>query len=143
MGKKSGWNELVRSELRQYSGCVVALQQRRFAVGQMVKVLTGGFWLLWVFFGCATVDRGARLDLLEFLKVGRTTRAEVLVNLGEPSSQFAEENILTYRIGGDAEKGYFVVWKNETVPWAMARYSLVLEFGTNNVLAQTNLVQVR
>ena len=109
----------------------------------MVKVRRGAILLLWVFFGCATVDRGGRLDLLNFLQVGRTTRAEVLVKLGEPSSQFQQENILTYRIGGDAKEGYFVVWKNETVPWAMARYSLVLEFGTNNVLAQTNLVQVR
>lgn len=122
---------------------MVALQQRAFAVGQAVKVLAGALLFLWVFFGCATVDRGARVDLLDFLQVGRTTRAEVLVKLGEPSSQFTQENILTYRIGGDAEKGYFVVWKNETVPWAMARYSLVLEFGANNVLAQTNLVQVR
>ncbi|MGZ8901046.1 MAG: hypothetical protein ACXW3Z_13215 [Limisphaerales bacterium] len=109
----------------------------------MVKALTGAILLLSVLFGCATMDRGARVDLLEFLQVGRTTRAEVLVKLGEPSSQFTQENILTYRIGGDAERGYFVVWKNETVPWATARYSLVLEFGTNNVLAQTNLVQVR
>jgi hypothetical protein len=29
------------------------------------------------------------------------------------------------------------------MPWAMARYSLVLEFTANNVLGQTNLVQVK
>ena len=106
---------------------MVALQQRAFAVGQAVKVLAGALLFLWVFFGCATVDRGARVDLLEFLKVGRTTRAEVLVNLGEPSGQFQQENILTYRIGGDAEKGYVVVWKDETGPGATGRDSLVLE----------------
>ena len=122
---------------------MVALQQRRFAVGQMVQVRTGVVLFLAIILGCATVDRGARLDLLDFLQVGRTTRAEVLVKLGEPSSHFTQENILTYRIGGDAKVGYFVVWKNETVPWATARYSLVLEFGANNVLAQTNLVQVK
>jgi hypothetical protein len=123
---------------------IAVLQQTDFAVGRKVNFRRGAMFLLFLaFFGCATVDRGARLDLLDFLKVGRTTRAEVLVKLGEPSSQFPQENILTYRIGGDAKEGYFVVWKNETVPWTLARFSLVLEFGTNNVLAQTNLVQVR
>lgn len=119
------------------------LQRIRFAVGRRVNVLVGVVLVFLVFFGCTTMDQGARLDLLNFLQIGRTTRAEVLVKLGEPSSRFLQENILTYRVGGDAKDGYFVVWKNETVPWAMARYSLVLEFGTNNVLAQTNLVQVR
>lgn len=132
------------SNVAGVSGIMVAvLQQIKFAVGRKVKVRRGIALLCILFFGCATVDQGARLDLLDFLQIGRTTRAEVLVKLGEPSSRFAQENILTYRIGGDTKKGYFVVWKNEAVPWAIARYSLVLEFGANNVLAQTNLVQVR
>jgi hypothetical protein len=129
---------------QEYVGIMVAVLQRiRCAVGRKATVRKAAVLLFPILISCTTPDHGARPDLLDFLQIGRTTRAEVLVKLGEPSGNFPQENILTYRIGGDSRKGYFVAWKNETMPWAMARYSLVLEFTANNVLVQTNLVQVK
>lgn len=55
---------------------------------------------------CATPIPGASHDLLTFLQVGKTTREEVLLKLGQPSASFEHERILTYRIGEETEQGH-------------------------------------
>jgi hypothetical protein len=104
--------------------------------------------LMFSFAGCATADKavpGARLDLLEFLQDGTTTRAEAALRLGQPTAILERENILTFRIGEDVNKGYYVVGAPSTTGWAWetARYSLVLVFDGNGVLENHSLVLVK
>ena len=60
--------------------------------------------------GCATPQIKGHADLLNFLADGKTTKEEVLVQLGQPSGKFEQEKILTYRVGFDSRsRGYYVV----------------------------------
>ena len=98
--------------------------------------------------GCAATSLKGNPDLLAFLIDGRTTRAEVLNTLGEPSGHFEKDRILTYRLGFEPEnKGYYVVereiWRYSDWPtWLQAKYSLVLEFDNAGVLQRQSLVRV-
>lgn len=88
---------------------------------------------------------GARPDLLEFLRPGHTTREEVVLQLGQPSSTLTNEAILTYRIGELEKQGLFVVGSraNPAWQWDAVRYSLVLVFDEAGVLKRHNLVNVK
>ena len=96
---------------------------------------------------CATEQSipGARADLLSFLTTKVTTRTEVLLHLGQPSSTLEQERILTYRIGGDTNKGLFLLTPpdNQLRAWDIARYSLVLVFDREGVLEAHSLVLVK
>ena len=103
--------------------------------------------------GCVTpVIPGASKDLLAFLRVGATTRQEVILTLGEPSVSFEQERILTYRIGQNEERGYYVITPklmmsemrlNQPLTWEMVRYSLVLVFDGSGVLEKQKLIPVQ
>lgn len=79
-------------------------------------------------------------DLLSFLTPGMSQEA-ILLKLGEPSASFESGRVLTYRIGEDEEKGYFLL--DRQVRWDNAKYSLVLVFDENKLLTKHSLVQVR
>ena len=67
--------------------------------------------LLVVMGGCASLPPiPADKDLLSITAAG-TSREAVLLKLGEPSASFEQGRILTYRIGSDDEKGYFLLGK--------------------------------
>ena len=89
---------------------------------------------------CATQENRGDTTLLEFMTFGQTTRTEVLLHLGTPSGSFENERILTYRIGGDSSKGYFV--RDAAATWHETSYSLVLVFDSDGVLENQSLVRV-
>src|SRR6266404_9929626 len=90
--------------------------------------------------GCATPIPGASPNLLKFLQIGKTTREEVLLKLGQPSASFEHELILTYRVGEDIKQGFYVVTPKAVMPWQQVRYSLVLVFDAGGILQKQNLV---
>lgn len=114
------------------------------------KKLTA-YCLLLVLAGCATTGLVADRTLLDFLEDGKTSKQMVMLKLGQPSGIFEGEKIVTYRIGGDSEKGYFLLerWPGERVvpgttgTWAGTKFSLVLIFNENNILQKHSLVQVK
>ena len=84
---------------------------------------------------CASAPMGKK-DLLAFLQVGQTTRQEVYLHLGDPSSEYEESRIVIYRLGED-EGGLFLV-----LFWTDARYSLVFAFDEKGVLRKHSLVPI-
>jgi hypothetical protein len=88
------------------------------------------------------------LHLLDFLADGRTTRAEVLLRLGEPSATFEGERILTYRIGRSRE-GERWVHARELLAGrprgsgVVGQESLVLVFAADGRLEKHALVAVQ
>jgi hypothetical protein len=96
--------------------------------------------------GCATPPH-ARKDLLAFFEVGRTTREEVLLKLGQPSGSFEHDRILTYRIGKYGEEGYYVIAPKVMLPaqgatWQTVSFSLVIVFDAQGRIEKHQLVQV-
>lgn len=96
--------------------------------------------------GCVTPPY-ARKDLLTFLQIGKTTREEVLLELGQPSAAFERERILTYRIGQYGEEGYFVVSPKVVLPaqapsWQNVHFSLVMVFDEQGRLQNHKLIRV-
>jgi hypothetical protein len=87
---------------------------------------------------CATSIPRANPDLLNFLRLGETTRQEIMLRLGRPSGSFEQERILTYRLSQDAKQGYSVT--SRALP--SADYSLVLIFDDQGVLQKKGLVPV-
>lgn len=95
---------------------------------------------LGVLAGCAGLPPiPADKNLLDVVAHG-TSRETILLKLGEPSAGFEQGRILTYRIGA-GEDGYFLL--DRQVRWTNTKYSLVLVFDENGLLAKHNLVQVR
>jgi hypothetical protein len=100
--------------------------------------------------GCATTQIKGHADLLNFLADGKTTKEEVLVQLGQPSGKFEQEKILTYRLGFDSRsRGYYVVERARGMgsestweAWMNCKYSLVLVFDNKDVLGKHSLVEV-
>ena len=97
--------------------------------------------------GCATNLPRGDPGLLNFLSDGKTTRAEAIIALGEPSGQFEKGTILTFRMGYDERTdGYFPVMRetsNSGWPtWEQCKYSLVLVFDDAGVLRRHALVKV-
>ena len=91
--------------------------------------------------GCATTSQFSDRTLLAFLENGTTTKERVFLKLGQPSGTFNGERIVTYKLGGDSEKGFFVL--DRVTGWTEAKYNLVLIFDENNLLSNFSLVQVR
>ncbi|MFM1767992.1 MAG: hypothetical protein RJA22_521 [Verrucomicrobiota bacterium] len=100
----------------------------------------------WLLAGCATLPP-ARADLLDFLRVGQTTREEVILRLGQPSGTYEQERILTYRIGQAGDEGYYLVSPRavgpEGAPFHAERFSLVMVFDAQGRLEKHQLVRVR
>lgn len=94
--------------------------------------------------GCATTAiPGAQPNLLDFLQIGSTTRQQTILSLGQPSSSFEQDSILTYRIGHQPKQGYYIITPKAMLPWQQVRYSLVLVFNDNGILEKKNLVDVQ
>ena len=94
--------------------------------------------------GCAaTTIPGASPSLLAFLKDGASTRAEIMLRLGQPSAALEEEKFLFYRVGGNEKKGFYVVRPYATGSWGNASYSLVLVFDSGGLLQKHRLVPVQ
>ncbi len=79
-------------------------------------------------------------ELLSFLGP-ETSKENVLLKLGEPSGSFEQGRVLTYRLGADEERGYFLL--DRQVHWANTKYSLVLVFNEKGLLKQHTLVPIR
>ena len=104
-------------------------------------IAMAGIWV--VLAGCATTPPipGASHTLLDFLEVGTTTREQAILKLGEPSSSFEEDSILTWRIGLHPQQGLYVITRS-MIGWRAA-YSLVLVFDDNGILEESSRVQVQ
>lgn len=74
------------------------LQKRRItgAIGGFL-----GMALLFALAGWATPKPRLQSDTLNFLADGKTSKAEVITALGEPSGRFENGTVLTYRLTGD------------------------------------------
>jgi len=96
---------------------------------------------LGVLAGCSTPGFSGNRALLDFLRDGTITRAQVVEQLGEPSAQLRADRILTYRIVGSESEGY-ALWAPHA-PWPEARHSLVLVFDEQGVLQRHALVKIR
>jgi hypothetical protein len=99
--------------------------------------------------GCATTTSPKQpSDLVSFLADGKTTKAEVITTLGEPSGRFDAEKVFTYRLGHffkrdsyrvmPRQTGYFGGWGT----WDFTQFSLVLVFDDAGVLQKHSLLKV-
>ncbi len=125
-------------------------------------------FLLLLAAGCSTHDMRVvppheiQERWLGFLKVGETTREDVLLKLGHPSGQFEGGRILTFRMGivttrtprGDGEAPIETqelvlvgpepgTWNPYMSGWRTSRFSLVLVFDERHKLAKHSVVQVK
>lgn len=100
--------------------------------------------------GCATTPppKGAS-DLAAFLADGKTTKAEVITTLGEPSGRFDAEKIFTYRLGHYSKRESYHLMPRQTDgidegwgTWNFTQFSLVLVFDDTGVLQKHSLVKV-
>jgi hypothetical protein len=115
-------------------------QASHIVIGEVIGLV---FLLL---IGCATPgpvgpipDKG----LLDFLEEGKTIKQTVFEKLGQPSGTFENGRILTYRIGSEEEKGYFIFDAVPRPGWYKSKFSLVLVFDAYGVLVKKSLVSVR
>ena len=84
---------------------------------------------------------------LSFVRDGITTREQILLQLGIPTSEFEGQRILTYRVGHD-RSGLRVLTRERLVQndgiqlqaYADGVYSLVLVFDDRHVLTKHSLV---
>jgi hypothetical protein len=93
--------------------------------------------------GCATTaPLPADPHLLDFLQDGQSTKQTVVLKLGQPSAALESGRILTYRVGQEKDRGYFLREASGT-NWFGAKFSLVLVFDPADVLERHSLVEVR
>jgi hypothetical protein len=107
-----------------------------------LKTTTCALCALFMLGGCVTMPPvPADKNLLNSVVVPGTSREAILLKMGEPSASFEAERILTYRIGEDDEKGYFLM--DRQVRWSNTKYSLILVFDDKGILVKHSLVPVR
>jgi hypothetical protein len=80
--------------------------------------------------------------LLSFLEIGRTTREQIVLRLGQPSAMLERERILTYRIDEAPAQGRYVITPDALRQWQEVRFSLVLVFDASGRLEKQSLVPV-
>ena len=107
----------------------------------MKRVVTSIILFNFLLLGCMGVKNIGNSTLLEFINEGQSTRTDVILKLGEPSASLESGRILTYRIGGDAQKGYFI--RETKSSWSNTNYSLVFVFDAEGILQSHSLVRVR
>ena len=105
-----------------------------FALAALIAVLSTGC--------VATRQPAADPRLLDFLQDGQTSKEAVLLKLGQPSALLEGGRILTFRLGHEKKRGYFLREAGVT-DWLSLRYSLVLVFDDQQVLRRHALVEVR
>lgn len=93
--------------------------------------------------GCVTTPQlAADPRLLDFLQDGQTAKDTVILKLGQPSATLESGHILTYRLGQEKKRGYYLREAGAT-NWLELKYSLVLVFDARGVLERHSLVEVR
>ena len=93
--------------------------------------------------GCTTtVKLPADPHLLDFLRDGQSTKEAVVLHLGQPSAVLESGRILTYRVGQEKDRGYFLREAAAT-NWFELKFSVVLVFDQSDVLQRHSLVEVR
>ena len=92
--------------------------------------------------GCVTPQLPADPHLLDVLQDGHTPKETALLKFGQPSAVFESGRILTYRLGKELERGYFIRQATAT-NWLGVSFSLVLVFDEHEVLQRHSLVPVR
>jgi hypothetical protein len=110
---------------------------RRPAAFLLVTLLAG------LLAGCTTsAPLPADPHLLDFLRDGQSTKQTVVLKLGQPSAVLESGRILTYRVGEEKDRGYFLREASGT-NWFEVKFSLVLAFDPAEVLERHSLVEVR
>ena len=89
--------------------------------------------------GCSTTPVG-RGDLLDFIQDGVTTRADIVLRLGEPSATYENSRIMTYRLSRD-EGGWFLQVSDKR--WHGNVANLVVVIDDHSVVIRHSLVQFR
>lgn len=102
--------------------------------------------------GCTTPtvkrfpEQRSGAGLLASIQDGVTTRQELLLRLGTPSTQFEGQRILTYQVRMDKSGEWQVFWPRRLSQhswlghWEPGVYSLVLVFNPDGVLVKHSLV---
>jgi len=97
-----------------------------------------GFLIILLLSGCAetrlqTVDDATLQQQLALLEDGKTTKEDILLKFGIPSSQFESEKIFTYRLRFNQKENRFEVVSREVdrrdprfAEWMQTEYNLVL-----------------
>ena len=81
---------------------------------------------------------------LSFLEDGETTRADVLLRLGDPSGFFEAGRILTFAVAVDEKDELRILTRRmgtpDRVSWRPGIYSVVVVFDERGVLERHNIV---
>lgn len=88
---------------------------------------------------CASQPLG-RVDLLNFIEDGKTTREQAFLNLGEPAASYEGGRILCFRLGHDKGGDYIV---GSAIRFTGVKSSLVMVFDEQGILTRHSLVQVK
>lgn len=134
-----------RGVMRGYFSCYWLLVRRFQLIVSLIALVT-------LTIGCATpqiqtADLQLLLtsELLAFIADGSTTREEVLLRLGIPSSQFEGERILLYQLRNGQDSKWHLVAPEINAhtglrQWREGTGSLVLVFNAAGVLSKHRLV---
>ena len=113
-----------------------------------------GFLVLLLASGCAetslqTVDDSILQQQLALLEDGKTTKQDILLKFGIPSSQFEGERIFTYRLRFNQNENRFEVISREVdrrdprfAEWMQTEYNLVLIFDEKHVLQKHSMLRI-
>jgi len=113
-----------------------------------------GFLILLVLSGCAetrlqTVDDSILQQQLSLLEDGKTTKQDILLKFGIPSSQFEGERIFTYRLRFNTNENRFEVISREVdrrdprfAEWMQTEYNLVLVFDDKHILQKHSMLRI-
>jgi hypothetical protein len=113
-----------------------------------------GFLLILLLSGCAetrlqTVDDSILQQQLAPLEDGKTTKEDILLKFGIPSSQFEGERILTYRLRYNQKENRFEVVSAEVDrrdprfrEWVQTEYNLVLVFDEKHILQRHSMLRI-
>ncbi len=121
----------------------------------MLRRLCGiGFLILLLLSGCAetklhTVDDSMMQQQLAPLEDGKTTKQDILLKFGIPSSQFEGERIFTYRLRFNTNENRFEVISREVdrrdprfAEWMQTEYNLVLVFDEKHILQKHSMLRI-
>jgi len=112
------------------------------------------FLIILLLSGCAetrlqTVDDSILQQQLALLEDGKTTKQDILLKFGIPSSQFEGEKILTYRLRFNQKENRFEVVSREVdrrdprfAEWMQTEYNLVLVFDEKHILQKHSMLRI-
>jgi len=96
-----------------------------------------------------TVDDSILQQQLALLEDGKTTKQDILLKFGIPSSQFEGEKILTYRLRFNQKENRFEVVSREVdrrdprfAEWMQTEYNLVLVFDEKHILQKHSMLRI-